>query len=341
MRVDSSSVTGTWFILGNTSTGGSYWKLVSTGSGNGEGAGKLLFASSTLPGQVANYPLTLQSNTRVGIGTWDPQERLHVSGGRLLVSGGEIRMDNGYTVAAKNSSGVFENFLWPRWVDNITYLNYGAGGFNIRNNTSASVMFMQNNGNVGIGTTTPSMPLTVRHSSIPGLRLDRPDGRYAEFYRDSVQVVVQLNSSLHSAGNRYALFDGDSNWDFGSDRSLKKDIVDAEPMLDRAMKVQVRRFRWKESEPDSKHMLGVIAQELQPLFPEMVGSYENPETKQKTLTVGYSDLGVVAIKAIQELKQQHDSELSEIKAQLAELARENKELRSRLDTPATTTAAAR
>ncbi len=40
---ESSSSVGTWLRLLNTSTGGRSWNIISSGSGNGEGAGKLLF----------------------------------------------------------------------------------------------------------------------------------------------------------------------------------------------------------------------------------------------------------------------------------------------------------
>ena len=41
--VESSSPVGTWAILKNTSSGGNAWAMISSGSGNGGGAGKLLF----------------------------------------------------------------------------------------------------------------------------------------------------------------------------------------------------------------------------------------------------------------------------------------------------------
>jgi len=44
--VDSSQPSGTWLSLGNSSTGGQRWSMISTGSGNGEGAGRLLFFTS-------------------------------------------------------------------------------------------------------------------------------------------------------------------------------------------------------------------------------------------------------------------------------------------------------
>ena len=88
----------------------------------------------------------------------------------------------------------------------------------------------------------------------------------------------------------------------------------------------VRRFRWKDAEDDSKHMLGVVAQELQPLFPDMVTEREHPETQEKHLTVGYGDFGVIAIKAIQELKASHDEELKSLRAELAEVKAQLKEV---------------
>ena len=70
-------------------------------------------------------------------------------------------MQNQNLILANNASGGAEQFLWPRWSDNITYLNYGSAGFNIRNNGSTSRMFIQDGGNVGIGTTAPTAALHV------------------------------------------------------------------------------------------------------------------------------------------------------------------------------------
>jgi len=80
--------------------------------------------------------------------------------GNQVFGSGDLFLDNSRILLAKNSSGSYENVFWPRWSDNVTYLNYGSGGFNIRNNGSNSRMFMTDAGNVGIGTTTPGFPLT-------------------------------------------------------------------------------------------------------------------------------------------------------------------------------------
>lgn len=78
---------------------------------------------------------------------------------------GDLYMDSTHAVYARNAaSGVYEVFAWPRYTDNVTYLNYGANGFNIRNNANTSAIFMANNGNIGIGTTTPGYPLNFGNS---------------------------------------------------------------------------------------------------------------------------------------------------------------------------------
>jgi len=80
--------------------------------------------------------------------------------GNLTDLGGSLYLDNSQLIYGKNTSGNYEPFLWPRSSDNVSYLNYGAGGFNIRNNSSATAMWLSPLGNVGIGTTTPGFPLT-------------------------------------------------------------------------------------------------------------------------------------------------------------------------------------
>ncbi len=92
----------------------------------------------------------------VGINTTSPAYRLTIAG-----TGDVFGVDNTATFFARNSSGNYEAYLWPRWSDNIMYLNYGSGGFHIRNNSSTSTMFMTNNNNVGIGTISPVSKLHV------------------------------------------------------------------------------------------------------------------------------------------------------------------------------------
>ena len=130
----------------------------------GSASGGFHFDESTT-GNTLTERMTITSSGLVGIGTSTPAQMLEVNGSEQLDGGlsltGSLYLINAQTISAKNASGSYENFLWPRNSDNVTYLNFGSGGFNIRNNNSGNVMWLGNNNYVGIGTTTPSQLLEV------------------------------------------------------------------------------------------------------------------------------------------------------------------------------------
>lgn len=81
--IESSSTIGSWFNLLNTSAGGRYWRLISTGVSNGEGAGNLLIGHGTIPGSQTSVMTLISSTGNVGIGTVTPTQRLTVAGNVL------------------------------------------------------------------------------------------------------------------------------------------------------------------------------------------------------------------------------------------------------------------
>ncbi|MCG3125290.1 MAG: hypothetical protein CHACPFDD_00108 [Phycisphaerae bacterium] len=139
--LSGSSTGGSWLTLDNTSAGGHEWDLISSGSANSEGAGKLLFRDADGSGVV----VTLSAGS-AGIGTTSPQSKLHVVGD-LRVDNGEIRSWGGLT-------------LHPD-VD-------GSGDDEIRftNSAGSEVARVHTNGNVGIGTSSPGERLTVSDGGV-------------------------------------------------------------------------------------------------------------------------------------------------------------------------------
>ncbi|RFS17579.1 tail fiber domain-containing protein [Emticicia sp. C21] len=80
LLANSSSVTGTWFSLKNTSTNGNTWKFVSLGNSNTEGAGHLLIKDA------GGSKIIIKSNGAVGIGTEIPTKAKLVVDGNLSSS---------------------------------------------------------------------------------------------------------------------------------------------------------------------------------------------------------------------------------------------------------------
>ena len=121
----------------------------------------------------------------VGIGTTSPTYRLTLAGG----VNGILAMDNAASILARNAAGAYEAFLWPRFSDNITYMNYGSAGLRIRTNGSVNVIEANAAGRVGIGTApTANANLTVKGSILAEqvrvrLQANWPDYVFTPAYR--------------------------------------------------------------------------------------------------------------------------------------------------------------
>ncbi|MEZ4917196.1 MAG: hypothetical protein R2836_09470 [Chitinophagales bacterium] len=81
----------------------------------------------------------------VGIGTANIPYQLTLGG-----TGNVFAVENTASFAAKNSGGAYETYFWPRWSDNIMYMNYGSGGMNLRNNASQTAIFIDNDRSIDI-----------------------------------------------------------------------------------------------------------------------------------------------------------------------------------------------
>ena len=97
-----------------------------------------------------------------------------------------------------------------------------------------------------------------------------------------------------------------------SDERLKNFENKIDVSLDKISSLKKNYFTWKENE-DSSLQIGVSAQEIQKLYPELVS-----ETDNGTLTVAYDKLSVVALAAIDKLYEEN----KELKTRLEQL--ENK-----------------
>ena len=96
----------------------------------------------------------------------------------------------------------------------------------------------------------------------------------------------------------------------GSDIKLKKDIFTVENAIDKVKNLRGVNFTYIKNDEKS---MGVIAQEIQEIIPEVVTNNNG------TLTVNYCALAGVFIEAIKEMSLKHDNTINELKEQINEL----------------------
>jgi hypothetical protein len=85
---------------------------------------------------------------------------------------------------------------------------------------------------------------------------------------------------------------------YDSDRRLKYDIEDVENALERIDALRAVNYKWRR---DGGQDLGLIAQEVREVFPELVAADQNG-----MLSVKYGNLVAPLIAAVQQLKQQNE-----------------------------------
>jgi len=104
-----------------------------------------------------------------------------------------------------------------------------------------------------------------------------------------------------------------------SDIRLKKDMNELAPVLPDIMRLKTYTYHLLDNAPEEPISYGLMAQELQEVFPDMVTKLE-PANQQSLLGINYSNFGVLAIKAIQEQQHVIDAQGKLILAQEARLA---------------------
>jgi hypothetical protein len=210
----------------------------------------------------------------------------------------EIAIGMNNTIYTPNST--------TQWNGNDRIFSLGNGSYS---NDRSNAITILKNGNTGIGTDTPQELL---HISGGRLRIG------SETIEDTGSNRLSFNASLlPDADDVMNLGNSNFRWNAvwsvdgtinTSDRREKKNIQKLKYGLAEIIQMQPVSFNWKnKNNPDTK--LGLIAQDLQGLIPEVVRSHiwkkdettgELTKKELDRMGVYYSDLVPVLIKAIQE-----------------------------------------
>jgi hypothetical protein len=166
-----------------------------------------------------------------------------------------------------------------------------------------------NTGNIGLGTNVPNNKLHITGTQKIQMD-DQTFGKWStvsiEFSSNLVPETDNLRD-LGSSGRRWDDVYATSGIVNTSDRRDKTDIQSLSYGLDEIMKLRPVSFTWK-TKPEKGTKLGLIAQELETVIPEVVSNPERTPSAnsepgtggENRLGVYYSDLIPVLIKAIQE-----------------------------------------
>ena len=134
------------------------------------------------------------------------------------------------------------------------------------------------------------------------------------------QLLIFGNGNVQNANNSYGAI---------SDLKLKDNIEDASSKLEKMLQVRVRTYNLKSS-PEFRQ-IGVVAQELQDIFPNLV---EESADKDKdgndlgtsTLSVKYSVFVPILIKTTQEIYAEFNGKIADLTTKVATLTAQVEEL---------------
>jgi hypothetical protein len=262
--------------------------------------------------------LTILNNGHVGIGTALPNKNLEVVGQQHVVT--EIRtLSPGFDAVLVLSTPSLG-------FHSISLEEANGGGLHIRNNGSDR-MVIHNNGNVGVGTASPIHKLDVNGS------LGAQQINSGQIVTNDLNTSNVGTSNIVANGGTITLFGnltatGEITWT--SDHRLKEKLTPLTDSLAKLGEIKGYRYYWKDRKVSTREKMGLIAQEVEAVFPQAV------HTNDKGIkSVAYSVLIAPLIEAVKEL----DREIQSLKrtsrertpaSELASLKQENVALRAYL-----------
>jgi len=269
--------------------------------------------------------VTINTSQNVGVGTTSPAYKMDVNGDANVLA------DSSYFIGANADRYI----KYRSSANDILYSGYAGLFYQQSAASSYHAWFTGNNermridssGNVLVGTTSkfgdavlsvlstsPNQMVYLRtsHASVPGgifinYSASAPNNTGSEFLfcNDTSQTRMNVRSNggiANYSGNNVNL----------SDRREKTNFAPSKPYLDVICAIPVQTFNYidQNTEQDPGLTLGVVAQDVQAVAPELVSesdwSTEKDGSKMR-LSIYQTDLQYALMKALQELKAEFDA----------------------------------
>lgn len=285
-----------------------------TGSNSGNRAERLKIGNTGNFTFNDNQMFLNASNARLGIGTTAPERRLHVFNG----SAGVFAVSNvNAPLVVENNTNGYINLLAPSANETgILFGNPGNaqdGGIIYLNSTDA--MQFRTNGNTTRMTLLSDGDLDIAGGRLSFGSVEALADAGSNTISSNSHFVPTTNSTSSTSGRTLGnssfkwrevwAFDGTINT---SDERDKANVRELEYGMKEIMKLRATRFNWK-ADAGNNEKIGLIAQELKKVLPEVVRDWEYKQTTEdgpmekvatERMGVLYADIIPVLIKGMQE-----------------------------------------
>ena len=192
--------------------------------------------------------------------------------------------------------------------------------------SSSNAMTVLKNGNVGIGTSTPNALLQLSNYTanrkIVLYDANNNDNQYYGFGINGGMLRYQIDAIAAEHAFYAGTGIGASNWLFSmhgdgnafcsgtltqySDARLKTNIVPIGASLEKLMQLNGYSFNWISQNKDQRQQIGLLAQEVQKLFPQLATEIKG-DNDENILGINYIGLIPVLIESIKEQQKQIDA----------------------------------
>jgi hypothetical protein len=322
-------------LLRNTKAGASPYSM-GLGVDQTTGAGYINAA-----GNGAIQPVCLQTRGgNVGIGTTTPTQMLDITNAASFTPA--IRIQNTYS-AGYLSMGINAGVN--------SYIGLQATNTTTSSlTTPAFVVTNTGSGNVGIGTTTPTFPLTFIgsaacfgwnttgttysdpiYTAVEGISLRTYGGAYGIFsasasiplflgkYGTGIIASFKQSAAVGTSGidvGNISVTASATTYNSGSDRRLKENIQDVADIRGMINHLRPRTFQFIRDDQKETY-IGFIAQEIRENYPQYISGQE---TETEYLSMDYGKFSPFAISACKDLYNENDALKVRIAALEAEVA---------------------
>lgn len=296
------------------------------------------YGNSNTEGSVIIAPWATNENGYVGIGASSPEAKLHVYSGNAPSSASGLCFDcdliiedddKAYIGFKGGSQGMFFNDdnsstragLW--FTDGSDRMHLRAGGQNVMSFLETRL--------IGINKETPTASLHIKELSAGEEAIRIEDDASANNWALEMGSTALFLIYNNAAKGSFSAISG--SYITLSDKRLKKKIQSMEAgVLEKLLRLNPTTYYFKDALNQTVPSNGFIAQEVQKVFPSVV---QVSDIDEGYLGINYQELGVLAIKAIQEQHQYIDEKGEKIEQQqleIDELKIEVKELKELVQT---------